>query len=201
MKKTALFAAAAAVFVATPALAQEESSLHAYAGAIAGLDHVVASGGGGTKDGVVYGGVVGVDSTIGSNTILGVEAEIDGSTTSVSQTSLLVPNDFAKISIGRDLYIGVRAGVKVSPKLLAYVKGGYTNARLKATYRSGGTTTTDGQNFDGYRLGAGVETAVGRARLRLEYRFSNYNDLRINGVATGVSPQRHQIVAGVLFGF
>ena len=63
-------------------------------------------------------------------------------------------------------------------------KAGYTNARASFA----GT----GVNFDGYRLGAGVEWMVGtNVSIRAEYRFSDYED--------GLS--RHQGVLGLGYRF
>jgi outer membrane immunogenic protein len=53
------------------------------------------------------------------------------------------------------------------------VKGGYTNARFKA---DDGIVSAS-RNFEGYRLGAGGQLAVGgKAYVGSEYRYSNYED-------------------------
>ena len=58
-------------------------------------------------------------------------------------------------------------------------------------------------NLDGYRVGAGVEHAMGRkAYVKAEYRYSNYGDARLeyaNGANTdnfSVDTDRHQVVIG-----
>ncbi len=79
--------------------------------------------------------------------------------------------DFAEVKAGRDLYAGGRATFAVSPTANLYLKGGYTNARFKAT---------DGEdrfaeNVDGFRIGAGGQlTLAGKAYVGAEYRYSNY---------------------------
>jgi outer membrane immunogenic protein len=202
MKKI-VFAALAAIFGSTPAFADTETGLHPYVGVIVGLDHVIlgSNGASGSKDGLVYGGTLGVDTTMSAHTILGIEGEVTGSTVSESAYNVLVLGDSAKLSAGRDLYIGARAGVYAAPNLLLYVKGGYTNARVTATYVSGGTTTTAGDNLGGYRVGTGLEYGVNRLHLRLEYRYSDYGKYKYNGFNTGLNAQRHQVVAGITYPF
>ena len=69
-----------------------------------------------------------------------------------------------------------RLGYTWGPALL-YVKGGYANGRINATYTAGGTTTKDGTNSDGWRVGTGVELPVAKNMLvRAEYRYTNYSD-------------------------
>ncbi len=79
----------------------------------------------------------------------------------------------------RDLYAGVRIGGEVVPNVLAYAKGGYTNARLE-------DTLDNSIKLDGYRLGAGLETTVQGFIVRAEYRYSRYEQIG------GVNPERHQ---------
>ena len=57
----------------------------------------------------------------------------------------------------RDLYAGGRVSFAVAPNANLYVKGGYTNARFKATAGS----VSESANFDGYRLGAGGQLGIG----------------------------------------
>lgn len=59
------------------------------------------------------------------------------------------------------------------------------------TANDGTTTTGRHCTLDGYRVGAGVEEAIGRiAHAKLEYRHSNYGNARLeyaNGANTGDS--------------
>jgi outer membrane immunogenic protein len=202
MKKYASLVAVIAAAAATPAFAQDAHGIEAYAGAIGGWDHVRVSVGVGSKDGFVYGGVIGAQTHVGGAAVVGLEGEIDGATTKETEHDVLVAGDTASIKAGRDFFIGARAGFVVDENTLLYVKGGYTNARFSASYDDGaGTHLSDGQNFDGYRLGAGVEYSLGHLKFRGEYRFSDYGHLNIAGIDTGVSGQRHQIVFGALYGF
>jgi len=157
-----------------------------------------------TVNGLLYGVEAGYDFAL-SNFLIGVEGEYTGSTGKV-ETARTDPNffGFGSVSTGRDLYVGARAGLTVAPTTLAYVKGGYTNARLNVLASDGTVDTRENFELNGYRLGAGVEQAIGsRAYAKLEYRYSNYNNAdfqRVDGSTTSqfdIDTDRHQVVAGV----
>jgi outer membrane immunogenic protein len=196
-------ALAATSALATPAFAQDAGGIEAYAGVLAGYDHVVlkAAGDSGTKDGFVYGGVIGAQSTIGSSTVIGVEGEVTGATTKESDTDVFAAGDRLQLKAGRDFFVGARLGFRANPNVLVYAKGGYTNARVTAKYTDVSGTIEDGDNMDGYRIGAGVEVGEGKLRFRGEYRFSDYGDYKLGGVNTGISAQRHQVVLGAIYAF
>jgi outer membrane immunogenic protein len=156
-------------------------------------------------DGFLYGVGVGYDVDLGS-VVLGAEAEISDSTAKTEFTN----GDFEGFGIGnvkanRDLYLGARAGFKATPSTLVYVKGGYTNAKFDVNSFDG--TTEYGQDIDadGWRIGAGVEQAVGTNTFaKLEYRYSNYSraEIDFNGDLPDsqrfdVDLDRHQIAASV----
>lgn len=209
MRKLVLGALAAAT-VATPAFAQDVASPFTgpRVGAILGWDGLRA---GSTEDtdfrgddesanGLLYGADVGYDVAF-SGAVVGIEGEITGSTAKVDNN---VENfGYGRVKTGRDLYLGARVGFLAAPTTMIYAKGGYTNARLDLTRRNGEVTTDRHYNLDGYRVGAGVEQAMGqRAYVKAEYRYSNYGDARLeyaNGANTdnfSVDTDRHQVVVG-----
>ncbi|MCM8731080.1 outer membrane protein [Hephaestia sp. GCM10023244] len=209
---TALAATTAAGGFAAPALAQDATFTGPRIGVIAGYDVMRP---GSTEDsdiagknesanGLLYGVDAGYDIGVG-NAVIGAEAEISGSTAKV-KNGPVDTNDFGygRVKAGRDLYIGARAGFRAGPSTLVYAKGGYTNQRLDLTASDGQTETGRHYNLDGYRVGAGVEQAVGtNAYAKLEYRYSNYGKARLefaDGTNTNnfsVDTDRHQVVAGV----
>ena len=212
---TALAASTAAV-VATPALAQSGGPFDGpRIGVIAGYDGLRPGRGADSDissdngaDGFLYGVDAGYDHQMG-RFVLGAEGEISGSTAKTADdpdtTDAL---GYGRVKAGRDLYAGVRAGYLVGPSTMLYAKGGYTNARLDLTAADGTTTTGQHFNLDGYRLGAGVEQAIGsNTYAKLEYRYSNYGNARLeyaNGANTNnlnVDTDRHEVVAGVGFRF
>ena len=94
-----------------------------------------------------------------------------------------------KSETDRDLYVGGRIGVSLGSKALAYVKAGYSNARMEYQGDDGeGGLIRGGDNGDGLRLGAGLEYRIAeKLFLKGEYRYSDYE--------AGVS--RHQLVTGI----
>ncbi len=157
-------------------------------------------------DGLLYGVAGGFDFAAGG-AVIGAEAEYSDSTGKVTTRSS-DPNffGFGRVSASRDLYVGLRAGVLVRPTTLVYVKGGYTNAKLRAIARDGETELNGDFKLDGYRAGVGAEQAIGRNTFaKLEYRYSNYSNAEFNRNSDLVAGElnadadRHQVVAG--FGF
>lgn len=184
--------------LAAPAMAQDTSPDKNFNGpraeAIVGWDHIKdGSGSGSSSDGVTYGGALGYDFQSG-NVVFGAEGEITGASTHNTSTSVLAANDSLRVKAGRDLYAGARVGVVVGNSTLLYAKGGYTNGRVNTRYTAGATTVRDGQNLDGWRIGAGAEFKLtDKMYAKAEYRYSNYDNL--NG--TSIDVDRHQVVGGI----
>ena len=105
----------------------------------------------------------------------------------------------------------------VTPNTLAYVKGGYTSTKIDAAVDDLDPddevdfTADADQTVDGYRVGAGIEHMLGAGTLgfgsgayvKLEYRYSNYDDLSFDDGfftdenAVDIDLDRHQVVAGL----
>ncbi|MGN6376513.1 MAG: outer membrane protein [Sphingomonas sp.] len=214
---TALVAAGTAA-VATPALAQStaDGPFNGFRiGAVAGWDGLRPGSGpdssisdGNGANGFLYGADVGYDHQMGK-LVLGVDGEVDGSTAKATNNPVdTAALGYGRVKTGRDFYVGGRVGYTVAPTTMLYAKAGYTNARLDLTASDGTTETGNHYNLDGYRLGVGLEQALSsRAYAKLEYRYSNYGDARLeyaNGANTNnfdVNTDRHQVVAGVGFRF
>jgi len=157
-------AASAALLSATPALAQDATAVSGpRVEAVVGYDRVKALG---EKDGgALFGLGAGYDFAVGPAVSLGADVEATESTQKEGD------EDIAQVKAGRDLYAGGRVTFAVSPDANLYLKGGYTNARFKAT---DGIDTVS-ENFDGFRAGAGGQmTLTGKAYVGAEYRYSNY---------------------------
>ena len=189
-----LVAALLVAGVATPAFAQSGATFTGpRVEAIVGWDHS------GRKDtghnnGVTYGVGAGYDFQMGG-AVVGVEGEASDATTDRCAHDVSVTGDALCFKAKRDLYVGGRVGAVVGSNTLLYAKAGYTNGRFGLDYKDGGTGAANfksGRNLDGYRIGAGVEHAIGtRSFVKAEYRYSNYQD----------GFDRHQVVAGVGFRF
>lgn len=220
-----LFLAALVAAAASPAFAQDRGAQGQgdekpfngpRAGVIVGYDGLRPgssvdsdiSGDDAGADGVLYGGDIGYDWQH-RNIVFGVEGEVTGSTGSVSNS----PRDaaalgFGRVKAGRDLYAGARIGALINPTTMVYAKGGYTNTRLDLTASDGTTETGTHFNLDGYRVGAGVEKALGpHTYAKIEYRYSNYGSARLeypsggNTNNFGIDTDRHQVALGVGYRF
>lgn len=205
MKMRISVALAAIGLAATPGLASaQEASPFAgpYVGVVGGYDHVILADGGvsESKDGVTYGGVLGYDFRMAGG-IFGIEGEVAGSSTKETVNDVLVTGDSVSLKAGRDLYVGIRGGLLLTPNAVFYVKGGYANGRITGTYTSPGGGGSVSDNLDGIRVGAGAEYAFGKFRARLEYRFTDYSQIKYLGTPTGVDAKRHQVLVGVIAGF
>lgn len=179
---------AAAALIPAAAAAQSQATANfvgPHVEAVVGLDHIPSTEL--NKKGVLYG--VGVGYDLGVDSLrLGAEAEATTSTASGCSTS-----SQGKLCVNskRDLYLGARVGAQVSPNLLVYAKGGYTNFRQSSSLETTTGKTEGTGNSDGFRVGAGAELALSRnAFVKAEYRYSHYSE----GV---VDYARHQIVTGV----
>ncbi len=145
------------------------------------------------SSGIAYGVGLGYDFQAGG-VVFGVEGEASDSTLDECVSDVDLVGDELCVQAGRDLYVGGRVGVAVSPNVLVYGKAGYTNARIAVDYEDGTTGTAldfeEGENLDGVRVGGGLEFALGpNSYAKAEYRYSNYEQ----------GFDRHQVVAG--FGF
>lgn len=164
--------ALAAVAFASPAYANNISGPRVEV--LAGWDNVGIDNSGidGSRGGVAFGLGVGYDMAIGDQWAIGIDAEIADSTTDLEASD---GADSAKVSTGRDLYIGGRFTIPASEKFNVYVKAGYTNARIKVRATVDGDTFKDAANGDGVRAGIGVQAFLGGSTyVGAEYRYSNY---------------------------
>ena len=216
MKKTTAFLVAGSLAaLSTPAMAQEADNFSGFrVQGIAGYD-IVQAGSSVDDDGVDnndqsiegvnYGIAAGYDYDLG-NAVIGVEAELtDSSAETEFDDGDFEGFGFGRVDAGRDLYLGVRAGVKAAPDVLVYAKGGYTNAKLNLLANDGTTEFRQDIDLDGWRAGAGVEYAINsNTFFNLEYRYSNYSEGEIDfdgdlpdSDRFDVDLDRHQIMAGV----
>lgn len=159
----------------------------------------------GSKSGVMYGIGIGYDHQV-SSVILGLEANFDMADT--KRCSEVFGLDRACLKAKRDIEVAVRAGGLINPNMLFYVKGGYVNGKVKATYEDFEDilpSFSDSDTRSGIRAGAGVEVkTASKAYLKLEYRYTDYKDWKLSDPDLGdieAGFDRHQIVAGVGYRF
>ncbi|MCA1197199.1 porin family protein [Sphingomonas sp. R647] len=187
-------AALAAATCATPAFAQDADSFTGPSISVfSGMEQINTDGP--DESGIIYGVTAGYDIDLGKG-VVGIELEASESNTDYCESAVVVASDSLCTSAGRDLYAGARAGIKIGGSSLAYVKGGYTNARVDADYVGGAAAPTvnfsENEDLDGFRVGAGAEHRLASGvTVKVEYRYSNYEQ----------DVSRHQGLIGVGFRF
>jgi outer membrane immunogenic protein len=152
-------------------------------------------------EGLSYGGAIGYDFQLGG-AVIGIEGEYTDSTGKLRGNDIDLAGDRFTLKADRDLYVGARVGYAVAPSTLLYLKGGYTNFKVKSRYENGtGGIFEDGVTLDGYRLGAGLEQRFSllgpSGYVKVEYRYSNYTNLDLANVDADIDADRHQVMAGV----
>jgi outer membrane immunogenic protein len=130
---------------------------------------------------------VGYDRVIRPGWVAGVFTDFDFSG---------ISSDFEGVDIDHEYSwsVGGRLGVLANPGTLLYGTAGYTQAEFDF---AGATSPT----FDGYFVGAGIETFLHQNwTLKLEYRFSQFDDENVFG--TDVEPSLHtaRLVLSYKFG-
>lgn len=199
MRKIIIAAALLPAALATPAFAQEQAPFTGpHIEGIVGYDDVSEGDGD-----LMYGVAGGYDFQLGG-VIAGIEGEFADSDVKGTANDVLATGDSFSLNTDRDLYIGARIGVAVTPSTLLYAKGGYTNAKFESRFDDGaGTIYENGITADGYRIGAGIEQKFKlfgpSGFIKAEYRYSNYSNLDIGeddfDLETDID--RHQAVVGV----
>ncbi|MET0179266.1 MAG: outer membrane beta-barrel protein [Novosphingobium sp.] len=215
MKKLFVILASGSALAAAPALAQDSQSTFTGPRVEAIVGYDVAQAGSSVDndttdsddqsiDGLLYGIGAGFDFAVG-RLVLGVEGEYTDSTAKTTYDNGDFEGfGFGSVKTGRDLYVGARAGVLATPKTLVYGKAGYTNARFDVLANDGTTELSSNFDTDGWRVGAGVEQAIGSNTFaKVEYRYSNYNEGEVDYPVGADSDRfdidldRHQVVGSI----
>ena len=173
MKFAYVAAAAAVAFVSSAASANDISGFRLEA--LLGWDRSEFGDIGGAS-GFAYGAGIGYDFAVAETISLGVDAEIMGATTDAEGTQLVGGNPItARVSPGRDIFLGARLTGKVADRVAVYARGGYVNGRAEASVSAPGFNDVASGNLDGFRLGAGGQYLLGeKAYVGAEYRYTNY---------------------------
>lgn len=211
MKKIVLASLATLAFT-TPALAQQYNGFRVEGrigydrikGEVDYDDGVDQFSGSDHRDGIVVGTEVGYDAQLGG-LVLGAYAGAELSTVDVCTE--VFGDDKACLDAGRNFTIGVRAGAPVGASTLLYVKGGYTNGKVKLSYDDFVDDLEDfevSENRGGLHLGGGAEFGLSpNGYGKVEYVYTKYNDYDYDDgdVSGSIGGRRHQVVAGIGFRF
>jgi outer membrane immunogenic protein len=164
------------------------------------------------SDGIAAGLVAGYNFPLGDRFILGIEgsgrwSDASGNTSVSDDLSDTTIEQGNRWSWG----IGGRAGFLVTPNAMLYASGGWGQTRFNTRFINtpvGGSPTTvfdDGLTRDAWRVGGGVEAALGSGwAARLDYTYSNYNTYSViidPANSFVVEPESHQVSVGVSYYF
>lgn len=161
---------------------------------------------------IAYGFEAGYDVMLGSSFVLGAYAGAELSDAAICGE--VVEDDLACADFGRTFTLGARVGVPIGETSLFYVKGGYSNGKLSATYDADVTDNDDetpgaiasfSHTKGGYHLGAGLELGLTQALYaKVEYVYTNFGNrswLVGDDAATDptlvVGSDRHQALVGL----
>jgi outer membrane immunogenic protein len=137
-----------------------------------GVDRL--SGGGESAGGATYGLAVGYDLIRGGG-FLGIELTADASDTKDCERDVFIAGDRGCVEARADTALVGRAGANIGRSTQLYALAGYALADIRASYRVGSTRSTESEELDGVRLGAGIQTGITRTlSAKLEYRYTNY---------------------------
>tara|TARA_R110002110_G_scaffold344164_3_gene554154 strand:+ start:449 stop:1069 length:621 start_codon:yes stop_codon:yes gene_type:complete len=146
-----------------------------------------------SRDAVVLGGYAGYNYKVSDRFVIGAEAGFSGAFDDDvrGQTS----GDSVTIDPRYSFDLTARAGYLVDDKTLAYVRGGYANARVRTTLVSDDTTSRASDNLDGWLVGGGVERMLtDKISARLEYRYTDFGN-------NGGQYDQHQALVGISYNF
>lgn len=139
------------------------------------------------------GAFAGFDRQVAPRVVLGAEAGADIGSDDALKTSSGTGEAIIDPDWSFDLT--ARAGYLLNPSTLAYVRGGYTNARVKTTMTTPVARLTENENRDGWLAGAGIERQLMQhTSARLEYRYSDLSE------GDGAY-DRHRVLAGISYRF
>ena len=181
------FLATAALVAATPAIAADFAGPRAEvrfgwdrtAIDLSFDDGTTSFDGKGHDDGFGLGAEIGYDAALGDKAIIGAYAGAEWATT--KECSEVFGDDEACLKLGRNFTLGARIGAAITPQALIYVKGGYSNGQLKATYEDfedSDFNTSEKADRDGFHLGLGGEFNVSKTGfVKAEVVRTNYNDV------------------------
>jgi outer membrane immunogenic protein len=141
-----------------------------------------------STDAFVGGAFLAYDYEVMPRVVIGAQAEFN----------LAASDDFGAVGEAAALRLDprysfdltARAGYLVTPETLIYLRGGYSNARVRTTILTDSKETSSSDNRDGWMVGGGVERMItDHVSARLEYRYADL----------GEGPdkfERHQVLVG-----
>jgi outer membrane immunogenic protein len=146
-----------------------------------------------STDAFIGGGFLAYDHEVLPRIVIGAQAEFN----------IAASDDFGKVSQTSSVRVNpkyafdltARAGYLATPETLIYLRGGYSNARVRTSIITDTKVIRTSANRDGWLIGGGAERLItDHFSARLEYRYSDL------GEGPGKF-DRHQILVGGAYRF
>ncbi len=85
--------------------------------------------------------------------------------------------------------VGGRLGILVTPRVLIYGVGGYSQADIELALHKGNLSLSSSEDIDGYFVGGGGEVKLTKnLSLKFEYRWTDLDSLSVSGSGKYTSP-------------
>lgn len=146
------------------------------------------------SQGSFTGGIyLGYNKQVAPRIVLGLEGSFDLSAHAAMSGSTAA--GLATVDPDWSFDLTARTGYLLDAKTLAYLRGGYTNARIETSQTSGLASLIESENRDGWLAGAGIERQLlPNLSARLEYRYSDLSD-------EGDQWDRYRVLTGISYRF
>lgn len=155
-------------------------------------------------DGFAGGGFVGYNYQLPNNFVVGLEADLGGTT--ASQSNNIFDNDTSYASYGLVGSLRGRAGYAID-RMLVYATAGLAYASITNTIQKGRNAGEqvlwEDQLTTGYTLGAGIEYAIAdRWTARAEYIYANFGSVTLynqDGNRADFNNELHMLRTGISY--
>jgi len=146
-----------------------------------------------STDAFVAGGFLAYDHEVMPHVVIGAQAEFN----------IAASDDFSAVGDTATVRVDpryafdltARVGYLVTPETMIYVRGGYSNARVRTSIEADSKRTTMSDNRDGWIIGGGAERMItDHVSARLEYRYADLGEGQDKF-------DRHQVLIGAAYRF
>lgn len=166
---------------------------------------ITVSADGLSANGVAGGVFAGYDLRVSGSAFVGVEANFNYSSASISASGTDGVDTLSGDIKARESYgVGARLGALVSSNTAVYARLGWQNTKFKTTASLSGSSVSDSRTEDAFVYGGGLETFLNdRLSLRVEYTRADYGDAGLNqdlGV-NGMKVENDKVSLGASYRF
>jgi len=146
-----------------------------------------------STDAFVGGAFLAYDYEVMPRVVIGAQAEFN----IAASDDFAATGDAANVRVDPKYAFDLtaRAGYLVTPETLIYLRGGYSNARVRTSLITGSKTVSSTANLDGWTIGGGAERIItDHLSARLEYKYADLGE-------GSDKFDRHQVLVGAAYRF